>query len=83
MRECDARGKKRLQNQFDQTPGQLIAHAQQDCDTISSDVFLFSPFLASQEKPLLSGTQVDAQAPNVCESQMNSVNLTCLKLFNI
>ena len=38
-----------------QTPGWLITHTPQDFDTISSEVFLFSPFFACQEKPLLSG----------------------------
>ena len=38
-----------------QTPGRLIAHTQQDFDTISSEVFLFSPFFACQEKPPLLG----------------------------
>ena len=38
-----------------QTPGRLIAHTQHDFDTISSEVFLFSPLFVSQEKPLLSG----------------------------
>ena len=38
-----------------QTPGRLIAHAQQDFETNSSEVFLFSPIFACQEKPLLSG----------------------------
>ena len=38
-----------------QTPGQLITHTQQDIDTISSEVFLFSPFFACQGKPLSSG----------------------------
>ena len=33
-----------------QTPGRLIAHTQQDIDTISSEVFLFSPFFAYQKK---------------------------------
>ena len=38
-----------------QTPGRLIAHTQQEFDTISSAVFLFYPFFVCQEKPLLSG----------------------------
>ena len=33
----------------------ILRHAQQDFDTISSEVFLFSLFLACQGKPLLSG----------------------------
>ena len=37
------------------TPGRLIAHTQQVFDTISSEVFLFSPIFACQEKPPLSG----------------------------
>ena len=32
-----------------------LRHAQQDFDTISSEVFLFSPFFACQGKPLSSG----------------------------
>ena len=33
----------------------IFCHAQQDFDTISSEVFLFSPYFACQGKPLLSG----------------------------
>ena len=35
----------------------IVRHAQQDFDTISSEVFLFSSFFACQEKSLLSGYQ--------------------------
>ena len=42
----------------------ILRHAQQDFDTISSELFLFSPFFACQGKrPLLSG--------------IRPVNITC------
>ena len=36
----------------------ILRHTEQDFDTMSSEVFLFSPFFACQGKPLLSGLQM-------------------------
>ena len=57
----------------------ILRHAQQDFDTMSSEVFLFSPFFACQGKPLLyQGTYNQECGSNINIRSRMYENALCL-----
>ena len=68
----------------------ILRHAQQDFDTIFSEVFLFSLFFSCQEKPLLSGyfglfkkERSDSYSNPILHASANMILIFLLLYFTI